>query len=54
MGGGPVEGGHVLGFSVSELATGWSFRQTDSETTSWLPVKMIPSTVQQDLIDHNM
>jgi hypothetical protein len=54
MGGGPLEGKHVQSFSSSDLATGWSFRQTDSKSASWLPVSKIPSTVHQDLIDHGM
>ena len=36
-----------------ELSTGWTFRQTDDERGDWLPVKRIPSTVHQDLIDNN-
>ena len=36
-----------------ELSTGWAFKQTDnSDPTAWLPVKKVPSTVHQDLIDN--
>jgi hypothetical protein len=38
-------------FHLTELATGWSFRQTDSNDAVWLPVRSIPSNVHQDLID---
>lgn len=34
------------------LAKGWSFRQTDKTEDEWLPVKYVPSTVHQDLIDN--
>lgn len=38
---------------VIDLSLGWSFKQTDDVgSNSWLPVKKIPSTVQQDLIDN--
>ena len=40
-------------FEATELSTGWSFKQTDdSAKDPWLPVKKIPSTVHQDLIDN--
>ena len=35
------------------LSTGWLFRQTDKTDDEWLPVKSVPSTVHQDLIDNN-
>ena len=36
-----------------ELSTGWTFKQTDnSDPNAWLPVKKVPSTVHQDLIDN--
>jgi hypothetical protein len=36
-----------------KLSTGWAFKQTDnSDPNAWLPVKKIPSTVHQDLIDN--
>ncbi|KIW18524.1 hypothetical protein PV08_02812 [Exophiala spinifera] len=37
---------------VIDLSTGWSFKQTDDiEEKAWNPVKKIPSTVHQDLIN---
>ncbi|KAI1629939.1 beta-mannosidase [Exophiala viscosa] len=37
---------------VIDLSTGWSFKQTDHvDEDAWHPVKKIPSTVHQDLID---
>lgn len=39
--------------NVVDLSLGWSFKQTDSVgEDSWCPVKKIPSTVHQDLIDN--
>jgi hypothetical protein len=36
-----------------ELSTDWTFKQTDnSDPKAWLPVKKVPSTVHQDLIDN--
>jgi hypothetical protein len=36
-----------------DLSTGWAFKQTDnSDPNAWLPVKKVPSTVHQDLIDN--
>jgi hypothetical protein len=36
-----------------ELSTDWVFKQTDnSDPNAWLPVKKVPSTVHQDLIDN--
>ena len=36
-----------------ELSKGWAFKQTDnSDPNAWLPVKKVPSTVHQDLIDN--
>jgi hypothetical protein len=36
-----------------ELSTDWAFKQTDnSDPNAWLPVKKVPSTVHQDLIDN--
>lgn len=38
---------------IVDLSLGWSFKQTDDVSSdSWLPVKKIPSTVHQDLIDN--
>jgi hypothetical protein len=38
---------------VTELNTGWSFREkNDANDCTWLPVKRVPSTVHQDLIDN--
>jgi beta-mannosidase len=54
MGGGPVDTKELQDFAFFELATGWSFRQSDSKDTSWLPVKQVPSTVHQDLLDNGM
>lgn len=39
-------------FTDIPLLTGWSFRQTDKTDDEWLPVKTLPSTVHQDLIDN--
>lgn len=36
-----------------ELCSGWAFKQTDDASKdAWLSVKKVPSTVQQDLLDH--
>ena len=40
-------------FKAYELPNGWSFKQTDDKNCEWLPVKKIPSTVHQDLIDND-
>ncbi|KIX02988.1 uncharacterized protein Z518_06538 [Rhinocladiella mackenziei CBS 650.93] len=38
---------------VIDLSLGWSFKQTDDVgENSWCPVKKVPSTVHQDLIDN--
>ncbi|KIV96985.1 hypothetical protein PV10_00795 [Exophiala mesophila] len=38
---------------VVDLSLGWSFKRTDDVgSNSWSPVRRIPSTVQQDLIDN--
>ncbi|ETI26027.1 hypothetical protein G647_02804 [Cladophialophora carrionii CBS 160.54] len=38
---------------VTDLSEGWSFKQTDDiGGNSWSPVKKVPSTVHQDLIDN--
>jgi hypothetical protein len=44
----------VSALQASELSSNWSFRQSNDEAThtSWLPVKHVPSTVHQDLIDN--
>jgi hypothetical protein len=39
-------------FSAIELSKGWTFRQSDDKDGEWLPVKRVPSTVHQDLIDN--
>lgn len=40
-------------FTKQELGSGWSFKQTDDPNEgAWLPVNSVPSTVQQDLLDH--
>ncbi|KAK5071258.1 hypothetical protein LTR64_007762 [Lithohypha guttulata] len=41
---------HLL--ADTNLSEGWAFRQTDRTEDEWLPVKKIPSTVHQDLIDN--
>lgn len=40
-------------FTSVLLSKGWYFRQTDKTDDEWLPVKTVPSTVHQDLIDNN-
>ena len=36
-----------------EINSGWTFKQTDSsDPGAWMPVKTVPSTVHQDLIDN--
>ena len=35
-----------------ELSDGWQFRQKGGDDSQWLPVKGVPSTVHQDLIDN--
>jgi hypothetical protein len=37
----------------TELSKGWVFRQNDTADSEWMPVKRVPSTVHQDLIDNN-
>lgn len=38
---------------VADLSLGWSFKQADDVgENSWYPVKKVPSTVHQDLIDN--
>jgi len=40
-------------FTAITLSTGWFFKQTDDVSQdAWLPVKTLPSTVHQDLIDN--
>lgn len=40
-------------FQATELSEGWVFKQTDDDSDkAWLPVKKVPSTVHQDLIDN--
>lgn len=40
-------------FQAVELKHGWTFKRTDDEPSdAWLPVKAVPSTVHQDLIDN--
>lgn len=39
-------------FADTTLSESWAFRQTDRTEDEWLPVKKIPSTVHQDLIDN--
>ena len=39
-------------FTATVLSEGWSFRQADRPQDEWLPVKQVPSTVHQDLIDN--
>jgi beta-mannosidase len=39
---------------VTDLCCGWSFKQSNNiDSHAWLPVKKVPSTVHQDLIDNN-
>ena len=45
--------GMLVSSEAVELSKGWFFRQTDDEHGDWLPVKKVPSTVHQDLIDNN-
>ncbi|EXJ83022.1 hypothetical protein A1O3_06839 [Capronia epimyces CBS 606.96] len=41
--------------TVVDLSSGWSFKQADQvDESSWLPVKKVPSTVHQDLIDNDL
>ena len=38
---------------VIDLSEGWSFKQAeDIGENSWSPIKKVPSTVHQDLIDN--
>lgn len=39
-------------FTGIPLSEDWTFRQTDRTEDEWLPVKTVPSTVHQDLIDN--
>lgn len=40
-----------MAFSEQRLSAGWSFKDRDDETPdAWMPVPVVPSTVQQDLI----
>ena len=36
------------------LSSGWTFQETKSDHGPWLPVKQIPSTVHQDLLDNQL
>lgn len=38
----------MMEFSRQSLSTGWSFRDRDAD--EWMPVSVVPSVVQQDLI----
>jgi hypothetical protein len=52
---GDISGADVtaLKYTSIELSTDWAFKQTDnSDPNAWLPVKKVPSTVHQDLIDN--
>ena len=40
-------------FTELTLSQNWWFRQTDEAENDWLPVKEVPSTVHQDLIDND-
>jgi beta-mannosidase len=43
----------VQPFTATTLSSGWLFKQTDDiSQDAWLPVKTLPSTVHQDLIDN--
>ena len=43
----------VAAFEATSFSSDWTFKQTDDLTEStWLPVKNVPSTVHQDLIDN--
>lgn len=40
-----------MAFSKQVLSTQWTFKDRDDETVdAWMPVAVVPSTVQQDLI----
>ncbi|KAL2821842.1 glycoside hydrolase superfamily [Aspergillus cavernicola] len=40
-----------MAFFEQRLSTGWTFRDRDDESAeAWMPVAVVPSTVQQDLI----
>jgi hypothetical protein len=40
-------------FETRDLSRNWSFKQADDTAKdAWLPVKRIPSTVHQDLVDN--
>ncbi|KAJ5244100.1 hypothetical protein N7489_004196 [Penicillium chrysogenum] len=42
-----------MAFSKQPLSTGWTFKDRDDETPgAWMPVRTVPSTVQQDLIEN--
>jgi beta-mannosidase len=41
----------MMEFSRQSLSTGWSFRDRDAD--EWMPVSVVPSVVQQDLIANN-
>ncbi|KAK9350739.1 beta-mannosidase [Lipomyces doorenjongii] len=42
----------LLLFTSVDLTYGWSFKQVNDNEEGWLPVKKVPSMVQQDLIDN--
>lgn len=47
----------ILPLEALDLDCGWEFKQTDDENenaNAWLPVRRIPSTVHQDLIDNKL
>lgn len=42
-----------MAFFKQPLSTGWTFKDRDDETPdAWTPVRAVPSTVQQDLIEN--
>lgn len=40
-----------MALSRQSLSSGWTFRDRDAE--DWMPVPIVPSVVQQDLIANN-
>jgi hypothetical protein len=52
---GDISGANIMALKCTsiELSEGWTFKQADNpDPNAWLPVKEVPSTVHQDLIDN--
>lgn len=54
MGDSSMPQSRLASLELVDLSLGWSFKQTDDVgSNTWSPVRRIPSTIHQDLIDNN-